>query len=76
MKIHITYAATKNAAGGWIPVVENNGRRITPEWMATGLMCEANALVAAMKLADEEAARYVGDWDVVVEAAPQEGNRP
>jgi len=66
--IAIEYYAARNEsrrAGDWLPIIINNGHAAGSTWAGRGYD-EDEALAAARTLAEEEAARYVGDWDVSI----------
>ena len=70
MTILITYAARPNTnerAGYYLPSVVVNGLQMCGSYATTGYS-EADALVEAKAIAELEAARYVGDWDVRIVA--------
>ena len=52
------------ARGGWMPVVDEDGKQRGNTW-GTGYELET-ALEMAKETAEELASRFVGDWDVVV----------
>ena len=67
-KISIKYGVAENAnsdSGGFVPHVTNNGRLIGSTWRVGG-MGKEDALKEAEVIAEEEAARYSGDWLVEV----------
>jgi hypothetical protein len=65
-EILIEYAAVPSprARGAWAPALWVNGRKRV-EWSA---LDEMEAREQAQESAHEEAARYVGDWTVTVQA--------
>lgn len=64
--IYIEYGACHNPRGGFLPVVQVNGRRITDEWASKGFDLQ-NAIVQASEQAIAEHRKYVGDWHVIME---------
>jgi len=67
-EVVIEYAAAENGRGrgyGWLPAVWVNGKRCGDRWARDGLSKE-DALTAALHDAKGEAARYVGDWSIVM----------
>ena len=56
------------ARGGWMPVVDEDGKQRGNTW-GRGYDLET-ALSMAKADAEETASRFVGDWDVVVEPKP------
>lgn len=56
------------ARGGWMPVVDEDGKQRGNSW-GTGYELET-ALEMAKADAEERASRFVGDWDVVVGPKP------
>ena len=65
--IIIEYGAIKNerANSGWLPVIWVNGRQRGNTYWPTGYS-QADAISLAKRDAEEEGARYVGDWHVTV----------
>ena len=71
MTILITYASRPNAnerAANYLPSVVVNGHRMCSSYATVGYS-ETDALAEAKAIAEREAARYVGDWDVRIEQA-------
>lgn len=64
-RIDITYGAVPNGrtGHGWIPQVTEDGNTRTHDWLSTGYDKDV-ALEMAREIANETAARFVGDWDV------------
>jgi len=56
------------ARGGWMPVVDEDGRQRGDTW-GRGYDLET-ALSMAKQDAERSASRFVGDWDIVVEPKP------
>lgn len=70
-RVTLHWYAVPNAnksRGGWMPVYDNNGK-MRGNTYGRGYDLET-ALRLARADAEEEAARYVGDWDVVVAHKP------
>ena len=68
-RIRIEYDAIPNGRGpgyGWIPMVWKNGRMEGSTWYEKGTDRDS-AVEAAQWMAEQEADRYCGDWDVTVE---------
>lgn len=66
--------ANKRPGGGWLPAYDVNGRPHGHRYWPTGYDAD-EALRLAEAGAREEAARYVGDWNVDVAAAAPGGRR-
>ena len=66
-EIFIVARAVINAAnkGEWLPVYTVNGHLHGSTYAKTGYSKD-EALALARQMADEEAARYIGDWNVTV----------
>ncbi len=67
-RIAITYFAIPNAntrAGGFMPVYQINDGRVHGHEYGPGYDLEV-AEELARQIAEEEASRYIGDWDVTV----------
>jgi hypothetical protein len=64
--IFIVARAVPNGVGrGWLPVYTVNGHSHGDTYAATGYSkTEAESL--ALQFAQAEAARYIGDWNVIV----------
>lgn len=76
-RIAITYFAIPNAntrAGGFMPVYQINDGRVHGHEYGTGYDLEV-AEELARQAAEEEAARYIGDWHVTVRPAKSKGAR-
>ena len=56
------------ARGGWMPVVDEDGKQRGDTW-GTGYELET-ALEMAKERAEELASRFTGDWDIVVGPKP------
>ena len=68
--VRIEYGTTRNAnanAGGWLPVYSVNGRHCGSTWAARSYDKD-KALAIAKAMAESEASKFIGDWDVSVEA--------
>jgi hypothetical protein len=77
-RIAITYFAIPNAntrAGGFLPVYQINDGRVHGDEYGPGYDLEV-AQELARQRAEEEAAHYVGDWDVTVRPSKTKGARP
>lgn len=76
-RIEILYRAAPNAREGygWVPLLRVNGRSAGSEWSSSGYDKDV-ALTMARQMADEEAARYVGDWDITIAQEPEPGSKP
>lgn len=57
------------ARGGWLPVVDEDGKQKGDTWRGTGYDLET-ALAMAKERAEELASRFTGDWDIVVGPKP------
>ena len=65
-EIMIIARAVPNGTGrGWLPVYTVNGHPHGDTYATTGYS-ETEALTLARQMAEEEAARYIGDWKVIV----------
>ena len=66
-EIFIVARAVPNAAntGEWLPVYTVNGHLHGSTYANNGYSLN-EALTLARQMADEEAARYIGDWNVTV----------
>ena len=66
-QITIEFGPLKNEREGYgfVPMLWVNGRRQGSTW-AAAFMGEDEATVAAEALARDEAARFVGDWEITV----------
>ena len=65
--IDITYT-TRACGHGWIPMLIINGRE---RWSWTGKpWAQDDAIMMAKTEAEEEAARYSGDWKITVRRGP------
>ena len=66
-EIFIVARAVPNAAntGEWLPVYTVNGHLHGSTYANNGYSLN-EALTLARQMAEEEAARYVGDWDVTI----------
>lgn len=64
--VTIEYGVREAEGGGWIPVLWHNGKERW-QWVFHGYDRD-EALVMARHAACDEAAHYVGDWDVRVTA--------
>lgn len=70
-RVAITYFAIPNAntrAGGFMPVYQINDGRVRGDEYGAGYDLEVAEELARQR-AEEEAARYIGDWDVTVRPA-------
>jgi len=70
MTIAITYTAIPNAnasAPGWLPSVTINGKAHGSTYAGTSYS-EADALSWAKALAEWWATKYVGDWNITINA--------
>jgi hypothetical protein len=69
-RVEIGYGVVVNActlSGGWLPVYTVNGRQYGNTYSRHGLD-KADAISAARSAAQEEACKYIGDWEVSVNA--------
>ena len=76
-RVAITYFAIPNAntrAGGFMPVYQINDGRVRGDEYGAGYDLEVAEELARQR-AEEEAARYIGDWDVTVRRAKTKGAR-
>lgn len=66
-RIDITWGAARNAREGygWVPAVTVDGHTITSTWSSSGWDRDV-AHAMAHEMAQDEANRYVGDWDIRV----------
>lgn len=62
--VTIGYGVRRADQGGWLPVLVRNGKERW-SWQMRGTDRET-ALEIARTGADQEAERYIGDWDVRV----------
>lgn len=65
--VFIVARAIPNVAnkGQWLPVYTVNGHLHGSTYAVTGYSKD-EAIALALQMAEEEAARYVGDWDVTI----------
>jgi hypothetical protein len=57
------------ARGGWLPVVDEDGKQHGDTWRSSGYDLET-ALAMAKEDAEKRAERFTGDWDIVVGPKP------
>lgn len=77
-RVAITYFAIPNAntrAGGFMPVYQINDGRVRGDEYGAGYDLEVAEELARQR-AEEEAARYIGDWDVTVRPAKKGAGAP
>lgn len=70
MTVAITYTARPNAneRAGYLPSVAVHGNEMCSSYATTGYS-EVDALAEAKLIAERQAARYIGDWEISIQEA-------